>query len=335
MEKVYRRFVAWSLKTTTAVAIVAAALLAQSALAQTKITVGKTIGASGFHVPTYVALDKGFYKAEGLDAEFVDMNGTALVKAGLAKQIDFVPIPGGGTTAMLKGAPIVYVVGQSLISQWTITTDKNIKRVEDLKGKIIGLDRPGGAGYDEVVIVLSQNFSMEPGKDYKVISFQAEPDRVAALTHGDIQAAALDFLHAAKAELAGFKVLLRTGEYIPRLGGTVWTHADNLKDKRDVVKKFIKAIAKAEDYIKTNKDGTVDVIQKYFKIDDRKVAEAYYRQVHDKYGPEIPDKLLRVLFDSRALPEFGWPKGKPLPDLNQFVARDLLNEALKEMGRKP
>ena len=36
-----------------------------------KVTVGKVIGGNGFHIPSYVAMDQGFYKAEGLDASFV------------------------------------------------------------------------------------------------------------------------------------------------------------------------------------------------------------------------------------------------------------------------
>ena len=36
----------------------------------TKITVGKTTGGSGFHIPSYVAMNQGYYKAEGLDARF-------------------------------------------------------------------------------------------------------------------------------------------------------------------------------------------------------------------------------------------------------------------------
>ncbi len=46
------------------------------------------------------------------------------------------------------------------------------------------------------------------------------------------------------------KVLLKTGDYIPRLGGSFLTHRDNLKDKRDVVKRFVRAMAKADEYVK-------------------------------------------------------------------------------------
>ena len=43
------------------------------AFAQTKITVGKITSGSGFHTPSYVAMDKGFFKEEGLDASFVTL----------------------------------------------------------------------------------------------------------------------------------------------------------------------------------------------------------------------------------------------------------------------
>src|ERR1044072_3722593 len=92
--------------------------------AQTKITVGKTNGGSGFHVPSYVAMDQGFFKAEGLDASFVTLQGRALVTGGLSGSIDFVPIPSGGAQAALSGAEIRYVVGQSLKSQWLTSEER-------------------------------------------------------------------------------------------------------------------------------------------------------------------------------------------------------------------
>jgi ABC-type nitrate/sulfonate/bicarbonate transport system substrate-binding protein len=318
------------------IGFIAMAGMSQSAPAdgQSKIRVGRTVGASGFHIPSYVAQDKGMFKEEGLQAEFIAAEGGPLVRAGIAKEIDYVPIPGGGSTAMLRGAPLVFVVGQSLISQWTITTTPDMKTVGDLKGKTIGLGRPGSADYDEATIVLGQSFKMQPGKDYKIISFAGEPDRIAGLIGGSIQGAILSFPHAARAELEGMKILVKTGDYLPRLGGTFFVHGERIKERRDEVKRFIRAIGKAADYIKTNKSGTVEVIQKWFAIKDAKVSEAIYKQVQNAYGPEIPRDLLRLLFESRTTPEAGWPAGKPLPDIEQFVARDLLNEVLREMGKK-
>lgn len=328
------------LSVSTALTLIAALALLLAGLAgplhaQTKIKVGRTVGASGFHLPSYIAFETGIFKEHGLEVEFIAAEGGPLVKAGIARELDYVPIPGGGSIAMLKGAPLTFVVGQSLVSQWTITTTPDIKTVQDLKGKTLGLGRPGSADYEEATIVLGQFFKMEAGRDYKIISFAGEPDRVAGLIAGSIQGAILSFGHAARAQQEGMKILLRTGEYIPRLGGTFFTHRDRVREKRDEVKRFIKAIAKGAEYIKTNKEGTIQVIQNYFAIKDRKVAEAFYKQVEQAFGPQIPHDLLRVLFESRTTPQAGWPAGKPLPDIEQFVARDVLNEALTEIGWKP
>ena len=306
------------------------------------ITVGRTTSASGFHILSYIAMDKGIFKKHGLDAKYVSMSGKALLNAGIAKQIDYVPIPGGGSQAALKGAPITYLVGQSLISQWTITAHSSIKTVQDLKGKIIGLGRPGSADYDEADIVLSKHFGMEPGRDYKVISFRGEAERVAAMINGDIHAGLLTFPHAAKAKLAGFRVVLKTGKYLPRIGGTFWVHNDYLKANRATAKAFIHAMAEAAEYMESNKEGSLDVIQKEFAMTDRKEAEGVWEEVFDQYGPDLPEALVRSLFESRVKrmqDKNLWPKDKPLPDIEKFVARDLLNETLRERGyylqRKP
>ncbi|HEV8642256.1 MAG TPA: ABC transporter substrate-binding protein [Methylomirabilota bacterium] len=324
------------MKNVCAAALVLIAALLGSGVASAqalKIKVGRTTGASGFHIPTYVAMDRGLFKAEGLDAEFVSMTGGEIVRATIAKEIDFAPIPGGSTEAMLKGAPLVFVVGESLVSQWTLTTTADIRKVEDLRGKTLGLGRPGSADYSELVVVLSKFFKMEAGKDYKVINFRGEPERIAAIIAGSIQGAGLSFPHAARAEAEGLKILVRAGDHLPRLGGTISTHRDNVRDRRDVMKRFIRAVARAADYIRTERVGTVEIIQKYFQIQDARVAENLYNQLQDKFAPQIPKDLFRQLFDSVATPELGWPKDKPLPDVEQFVARDLLQEVLREMGK--
>ena len=47
------------------------------------------------------------------------------------------------------------------------------------------------------------------------------------MINGDIQGASLSVPHAAVAVEAGLKVLLRTGDYIPRAGGTIWCSLRN------------------------------------------------------------------------------------------------------------
>ena len=102
--------------------------------AQTKITVGKIIGGIGLHIPSYIAMDKGFFKEEGLDARWVELQGRPLITAGLTGNLDFVPIPSGGANAVLTAnAPLRYIVNQSLklidvVNVDDVTRDQHVER---------------------------------------------------------------------------------------------------------------------------------------------------------------------------------------------------------------
>ena len=114
----------------------------------------------------------------------------------------------------------------------------NRHRVTDEKGKVLGYGQPGSSDYDEIQAVLHRFFQMDAGKDYKVIAFQGQPERIAALVNDNIQAAGLTVPHAAVAELAGLKVLLLTGDYIARAGGTIWCTAEFVQKNPETVKKL-------------------------------------------------------------------------------------------------
>jgi NitT/TauT family transport system substrate-binding protein len=322
-----------------AAAATLALCFAAGAQAQTKLTIGKVIGGDGFHIPTYVALDEGFFKQEGLDASLVELQAPAQVTAVLSGNLDCAPIPSGGAQAALSGAKIEYVVGESLKSQWTLTTVQAISKPEDLKGKAIGLGRPGGADYDEVQAVLHRFFHMEAGKDYKVISFQGEPERIAALSNNDIQGAGLSIPHAVVAQQAGLKILLRTGDYIPRAGGTIWCMRSFVEQHPDTVKKLIRAIAKAVAYFRTNKAGSIKVMEHHIlSIKNDKEAGLIWDQLHDSFGAEVPKDLFRDILESRRQTMIAarqWPADKPLPDPESFLARNLLDSTLKDMGYVP
>jgi ABC-type nitrate/sulfonate/bicarbonate transport system substrate-binding protein len=119
-----------------------------------RVTIGKVVGGDGFHLPSYVALDKGFFKEESVDATLVELDPKTQVTAVLSGNLDCAPIPSGGAQAALSGAKITYIVGQSLKSQWTIVTRKGINSPADLKGQTFGYGQPGSSDHDELEAVL-------------------------------------------------------------------------------------------------------------------------------------------------------------------------------------
>ena len=315
------------LRSACILALLALPLGVATADAQTPVSIGKTIGGSGFHIPSYVAMDRGYFKAEGLDARFIALTGKALVTAALSGSLDFVPIPSGGAQAALSGAEIRYVVGKSLKSQWVVIARKEIGKPEDLKGKTVGYGRAGAADYDEGAAVLERFFRLNVGKDYKVISFQGEAERMAALINGDIQAALVSVPSVPRALDAGLKVLLRTGDYIPRAGGTIWTMKAYADKNPATVKKVIRAIANGVTYFRDNKAGSIPILRDHFGIQSDQEAGIVWDELHNTFGAEIPKDMFREILESRRQAMIAanqWAKDKPLPDPEQFLTRDLL-----------
>ena len=326
----------------TLAAVAAAAMLFSAASVTAaepmKITVGNVPGGNTLFLPSYVAMDRGFFKKEGLDAKWVELVGKTLGNAALAGQIDFVPVTTVGALAALHGAPVMYVIGQSLSSQWAIVAAKGIQKPEDLKGKTIALGQPGGANYDEGARVLSMFFHMDPGKAYKVISFQRQPDEVAALLNGDVQAALLTPAATVKAQQAGAHILFETGQYLPRLGGTIWSMKPFVDAHPDATKAFIRAIAEAVMYIRTNKEGTMPIFAHYVGIDKPEEQALLWQDLHEDYDATLPQDLFRDTFEDRRreMIKLGqWDKDKPLPDVEPFVARKLLDESLAAVKYVP
>ncbi len=181
-------------------------------------------------------MDQGFYKAEGLDASFVMLTGRALVTAGLSGSVDFIPIPSGGAQAALSGAEVRYVVGEALKSQWVIVARPDIGKPEDLKDKTIGYGRQGSADYDEGAAVMLRAFTNErrQGLQGDLVPGRARAGRGAHQRR-----------HPSRADLgpecaegalgAGMKVLIRTGDYIQRAGGSMWTMKSFVDKNPDTV----------------------------------------------------------------------------------------------------
>ena len=186
--------------------------------------------------------------------------------------------------------------------------------------------------------MLQRFFHMEAGRDYKVISFQGEADRVGALVNGDIQGALISVPHAARATAAGMKVLLRTGDYIARAGGSFWAPNEFVAQYPETIKKFIRAIAKAVMYFRDNKAGSLPTLKEHLAIENDQEAGLVWDELHDTFGAELPADLFREILESRRQTMIAarqWPADKPLPDPERFLARKLLDATLKDMGYIP
>jgi hypothetical protein len=109
------------------------------------------------------------------------------------------------------------------------------------------------------------------------------------------------------------------------------TGVKKIQEKPDEIKRVIRAGIKANRYIRGNRDGTIQFIIEWLKV-NKDVAAATYEGVIKVYNedPSICEKGLRVMIEER---KTTLKVTRDVP-LNEVADLTILREALREMGAK-
>jgi NitT/TauT family transport system substrate-binding protein len=123
-------------------------------------------------LPAFVALEKGFYKREGLDAELISVrNAVTAVQALIGGQIHFIFSVGPQMPSIWEGSDIVLLAQQVGRPTFSMIVTPDIQKVTDLKGKKIGVSF-GGSTFAGTKALL-ELYKMNPEKDVSMSAFPA------------------------------------------------------------------------------------------------------------------------------------------------------------------
>lgn len=232
------------------------------------------------HAKFFIAQDKGFFAAEGLNVELLQFqnsaDGLAAIRAG---QLD---IGAFGTTAPLvhiaKGAEIKVIGGIMGQDAAIITTAANagkVKKVADLKGKKVATVRL--ASGDAVLRGALAKAGIDWKSDVEIFELKNPPAVIEAVKSGQVDAGVVWGPHDLRAEEQGLKVVIRSAELSPGHPCCRLTISSaNAELQPDTWKHFLRAILKAEKFAKENHPETVTIITKYLKLDPALIEKAYY-----------------------------------------------------------
>lgn len=227
-----------------------------------------------FEFPAVVAIRKGFYKDEGLDADKVQMQPAVAVKALISGDIDYLLAWGSAVRAAVTGVPLKAVVGMAARPLHVLVARPGIKTPKDLKGKVIGVDSVAGT-VDYLSRVAVKHFGFEPEKDVKIIVTGESPTRLAALHAGSIDATPIDVAFAMKAEDEGFTRLLYLGDIIELPLSGIAVMDKKLQSQREQVKKVVRASIRGTRFMKQNRTETIQMLSDYLRITPSQAAKAY------------------------------------------------------------
>jgi len=213
-----------------------------------KVTMAMTYIPSVQFAPWYVAAEKGFFKAEGLEVKFdyrMDIDALPLVASS---QIDFA-IAGGDQviTARSHDIPVVYLA--TLYAKFppaVIALSKSgIKTLRDLKGKKIGLPL---YGTDLLAIKAILNKAGISEKDVRLIDVGYT--QISSLTSGKVDAV-VGFANNEPLSLTtqGYSIYqIDSWRYFPLVGHGLITGQKTLTNNPKMVRAMVRATIKGMQY---------------------------------------------------------------------------------------
>jgi NitT/TauT family transport system substrate-binding protein len=236
----------------TASGAAVAGALAPAVHAQTSVKVGTAVlGDYSLAGPFIVAADKGFFKAENLNVEFVPFRGgPTLVKAVTSGEV---LLGATGSTDIFvfreAGVPLKMVATHTEGNHFTLNGAPDLAGVADLKGKAIGVTAIGATTWLFARMVAKQQ-GWDPDKDVKVVALGGLDAQLAALARKEIHA----FVWGdggAVTQLAGkSKVLMRLDKVTSRwISQIQYASEEGLKKQGDDVRKVMKAVFLAIKYM--------------------------------------------------------------------------------------
>src|SRR6266481_3284225 len=264
-----------------------------------KLRVAYAAITAAFAIP-WLAKEAAIFQRHGLDVELVYISsGSRAVQTLVGGGIDIAAIGGpAGVDAKLAGADTVYIaIPVNKVIVFTVAAPQ-IQRVEDLRGKSIGVTRVGTVTDFFTRIYLRQN-GLVPDRDVMIRQMGGLPETVAGLKAGQIQGGTFGFPAVLHARAAGFRVLVdynASGYRYPL--STVIVTEKLLRARESAVRGFLEAHIEAVHRFKTDPNFAMSVIGKYTSTADRPMLEETQRVYASAFEripyPNVEDMKLGI-----------------------------------------
>lgn len=222
----------------------------------------------------WMARETGALAKEGVDVEILSMTSSVAVPALIAGEIDAVQMSAAPVlTASLRGHDVVFVAGLLNTMIWDLYARPEIKNAEQLKGKIIGTDRPATPIAYGTLVALKK-VGLSP-KDVQLFPIGSSAQVVAALHAGQVAGGIASPPASFQLDRMGFRTLTSLLDVPYQNVGIVIKRSrfDELKDR---LLPLLRALRTGIDRYYSDKPFTIKVIAKYNKETDPELLDKSY-----------------------------------------------------------
>ncbi len=221
-----------------------------------------------------LALKRGMFRDEGVDLELIRMNANVSITALSTGDIDYTMVFASVVRGALRGMPMKVVASFMDSSTHLLIARPEYKSIRDLKGKTLAVST-FGATSDVAARMMMKQGGVDPEKELKIIPLGVERARYAALKEGIVDVAVLSPPTDTDAMRSGYRVLSRFYEHFKLPFTGLGTNLKKLKEKPDEVKRMTRALLRANRFIRSNREGTIQTLMDWVKVDRESAAATY------------------------------------------------------------
>ena len=223
-----------------------------------------------------IAQLKGFYREEGLEVETILIRGAVGLQALIGGSVDYSSAAGALIAAGARGAAVRLVLIVNSKPQFDLVAQPQIKSIQQLKGKLIGISSRGGAVDLLTQLILTQN-GLTPNKDATLLVIGSPEELAMALRTGRIAACLLTPPRQLILYREGFNKLAYSGDYLSTYPtGGIGATEEKIRTNPSEVLAFVRASLKGLHFYTQNRAESIEIISSYLGIKDRSLAAEVY-----------------------------------------------------------
>ena len=306
-------------------------LMATAASAQTPQKI--KIGIPAVNVltkPFFIGQDLGFFRQEGLDAEFPFVR-PELGAAGLINgEMDFFASGDSTLRAAASGLPVKLIFAVADRADLALVVRSDIQKGTDLKGKKIAVASPRTLP-SVAMMESARRYGLDPIKDIFLVSVGDLLPRYQALQAGAVDGMVVDTALAIMARNKGYKTLDPMWQWMDLVQIGIGVSDRVLKQNPDFVYRTLKASLRSLVHVRTHSAEMLKAIQSVRAVSDEDTKTVYDIIVQNMTANGIPsNRSVQVSLDAIKADS----PDKKIPTIEEVVDFGLLRRAQKELGVK-
>jgi len=225
-------------------------------------------------LPLFAASKRGFFHAEGLQVELIQIAGSPAVAALLSGDVDYITHNSRIIATAVRGGGVKSVFNYVARPIYYLVTLPEIKQAKEIHGRTVGVSAFGGAAYYITKQVL-ESYGLNVPRDVSIRALGQDSIRFSAMAGRTIQATLLPPDYAVRSREMGFNVLAYAGDIVDMPMGGLGTTEKRLKEKRDEVRRVLRSLLRSLRFVNDDREGAKALLIDVFKMPNASAGAAY------------------------------------------------------------